>query len=207
MLEDMFGALTDEQRNALELIMSKINQLNRLINDILLVRKIQPDTLQKQVLDINLMARQAIKEAKITYAKNELNFDASISETPCIVLVDPDRMYRVFDNLIMNAVKFSKAGGHIQVSTGIQDDWVYVKVKDDGEGIPKDKQPYIFEHFYQLRQTTKNDKDVPTTGLGLVIVRQIIDAHGGTIEFESEEGKGTLFHFHLPLERDPTRGI
>jgi signal transduction histidine kinase len=110
---------------------------------------------------------------------------------------DQDRIVQVLNNLISNAIKFSPNKSKIIVSCAADADNVIFSVRDSGSGIPKEKQGEIFTKFYQV--DTRLARKAGGTGLGLVICKGIVEAHGGKIWFESEEGKGSLFSFSLSL--------
>lgn len=203
---EMLGGLTAEQKRALTVMLDKINVIERLVSDILEIKMIRPDTLELKPTDLHQLIRQTIHQAQITYQDKTLHFETTVAETPLLLNIDPDRINRVLDNLLVNAVKFSKPDGVIRIATEIQEKFVSIKVSDNGIGIPADKLPYIFESFFQVQTESKQQKT--GVGLGLAIVRQIVEAHGGTIQVESVVGEGSAFSFILPLpERHLPVGI
>jgi signal transduction histidine kinase len=103
---------------------------------------------------------------------------------------------QVFDNLLQNAIKFSKAGGTITVSMHEEESAVHAEVRDTGIGIPQEYQSRIFERFFQVDGTTT--RRFGGTGLGLAIVKEIVESHGGQVNVESEEGQGSSFQFTIP---------
>ena len=106
---------------------------------------------------------------------------------------DHDKIIQVLTNLANNAIKFTENGG-ITITTGKEDNIIQVTVKDTGPGIKEEDMPKLFQQFVQLQ------RKMGGTGLGLSICKQIIEAHKGKIWAESEFGKGTTFHFILPIE-------
>ena len=113
------------------------------------------------------------------------------------VNVDADRLSQAMNNLIMNAIKFSPANTAITVDASKEDDQITISVKDEGPGISKDNLKKIFGKYARIRSsTTKKEKG---TGLGLHIAKIIVEAHGGQIWAESEEGEGSRFSFTLPI--------
>jgi CheY-like chemotaxis protein len=116
--------------------------------------------------------------------------------------VDADgaRIAQVIENLVTNAVKFTPTGGRIAVTLARDGDEVVVEVADTGIGIPRQEQQRIFERFYQVESTST--RKYGGIGLGLAIVRQILDAHGCAIEVDSEPGRGAAFRFRLPVADD-----
>jgi len=119
---------------------------------------------------------------------------------PAYVLLNHEKFHRVIDNLIGNALKFSRERSKIEIDITKNDFHIIIEVKDQGIGIPKEKLPIIFEAFTKAgRPGLKGEQ---STGLGLSIVKQIIEKHNGTIEVESEEGKGSTFRVTLPQFSD-----
>jgi signal transduction histidine kinase len=102
----------------------------------------------------------------------------------------------VIDNLISNAIKFTPAGGHIDVRVDLRAEQVILAVSDTGMGVPKGEQADLFQRFFRTRGA--NAASIQGTGLGLSIVKQIVEGHGGTIGFTSREGLGTTFTVELP---------
>jgi signal transduction histidine kinase len=113
--------------------------------------------------------------------------------------IDVDKMRLVFQNLLENAVKYTIKGGSITIRSDINDGALIVSVSDTGIGIPRDQQGNIFQRFYRA----SNAKLIQTdgSGLGLFLVRKIVEAHRGKAWFESLEGKGTIFYIQLPLRQ------
>ena len=123
-----------------------------------------------------------------------LVFDTDVEEE--IISFDPDLIERVLLNLLSNAVKFNKENGTIFINVRLEEKDVVVEVKDEGIGIPKDKIPTIFERFEQVRTKMKSERE--GSGIGLYIVKSLIQMHDGSVNIESEEGKGCSTIFTLP---------
>ena len=111
--------------------------------------------------------------------------------------VDKQRLIRVITNLITNALKFSPTGETVTIRTYREGNRAIVAIEDHGLGIPTSLQPYIFQKFVQSRK--RQIHNLPSTGLGLTIVKYITEAHGGRIYFESDRNKGTTFFLELPI--------
>jgi signal transduction histidine kinase len=112
------------------------------------------------------------------------------------VLMDTQRIGRVLNNLVSNALRYTPAGGKVEVNVSRNTTGVLVEVSDNGEGIPEKDLPYVFERFY--RGDESRSRTTGGSGLGLAIARGIVNAHGGNIKVESEPGRGTRFYFTLP---------
>ena len=113
----------------------------------------------------------------------------------CLVKADLDRIQQVIVNLLDNAIKFNKEEGKLLIKTWKHKDKVYVKIQDQGVGIPKEEIPYIWERFYQVDKSRSGQGR--GTGLGLSIVKKILDEHRENIWVNSQLGKGTAFIFSL----------
>jgi signal transduction histidine kinase len=124
----------------------------------------------------------------------------TIPPGPVAVMGSPSFLRRVVTNLIMNAFKYGSEGGRIDLSLAAEDGLAVIRVADDGIGIPPEDLPHIFEFLYRGRQARRNPDG--GLGLGLSLVRQIVERHGGTITAESEEGKGTSMIVRIPLAGD-----
>ena len=113
-----------------------------------------------------------------------------------MVYADPERVTQLLSNLVGNALKFTPAGGRVEVSVQPYGEGALVSVVDTGEGIAADHLPHVFDRFYQVSGSRSGARH--GAGLGLPIARGIVEAHGGTIWIESAQGRGTTVRFTLP---------
>ncbi len=194
MLEEGLGPITDDQSQALAIIDRKLKLTFGLIEDIQDLEKISADTLYLQLVNLTELARQTVEGARLAYADHRINFVLKIPDDAIRVEIDPMRIDQVLGNLISNAVKFSERGSTITVACHQHERWVRVSVTDQGIGISRDKLARIFERFYRVPGTRKDG-----IGIGLALVKCIIDAHLGNVYVESEVGRGSTFSFDLPL--------
>lgn len=142
----------------------------------------------KEFLSMTLLAFEALAEEKNIRLELEAEFG--------IIEADRNKLEQVMTNLLSNAIKFTSKGGRISVLSLQTSDEQIITVKDNGEGIPENKQKYIFERFYQVEPS--RNSELQGQGLGLAVVKEIINAHHGTITVDSQEGKGTTFKIFLP---------
>ncbi|MBK1813513.1 PAS domain S-box protein [Clostridium sp. YIM B02505] len=175
-------------------------RLLRLINNLLDITKIDSgfyklnmhnQDIVKVVEDITLSVAEYVKEKGI-----EIIFDTDIEEK--ILAFDADKIERVILNLLSNAVKFTKSSGKIEVSIKELVDAIYITVRDTGSGIPKDKLNNIFDRFIQVDKSLSKRSE--GTGIGLSLVKSLVDMHGGNISVESEYGQYTQFNIVLPAK-------
>jgi signal transduction histidine kinase len=115
-----------------------------------------------------------------------------------IAMVDPQRFAQVIDNLLSNAVKYTPAGGRVEVDLSVTHDRVELVVTDTGIGISVRDRSHVFSRFFRTRLASR--RSIQGIGLGLSISKAIVDSHGGRIEVESEEGRGSTFRIRLPLD-------
>ena len=126
-----------------------------------------------------------------------MTLEAVLDEPGCCVRGDAKRLEQALGNLLSNAIKFTPAGGHVAVRVGVRHGMVEVSVRDDGEGIGSEFVPHVFDRFCQ--EDGSRTRRHGGLGLGLTLVRQIVEAHGGTVEADSEgKGRGTTVTVRLP---------
>jgi signal transduction histidine kinase/ActR/RegA family two-component response regulator len=179
----------------LQLIRRATSRANSLIQDLLDVSRIDAHTLavQTTAIDGSMLIRDAVLELEPLVTAKGLRFEHSWEGPDLLVAADRSRVSQVFSNLVGNAIKFTKSGGMVRLQGSRVDDMAYFEVLDSGEGIPADHVPHLFDRFWQANNKTRTG-----AGLGLFIVKGIIDAHGGTITVQSAAGEGTRFRFSLP---------
>ena len=197
LLAEHLGKLNPEQKNRLEIIKSSSTTLLGIISDLLDVQKLEIGKLRmkKEDADIQQSIERSVN-ALLPQAESK-EVQLTFSAKSFVVVHDPERIKQVITNLIKNAlIAVESKKGKIQVLMEETPSDIQISVKDNGMGIPKDKQKDLFKKFYQVDTTLTRERG--GSGLGLAICRGIIDNHGGQIEVESEEGKGAKFTFSIP---------
>ncbi|MEQ8542097.1 MAG: response regulator [Coleofasciculus sp. D1-CHI-01] len=193
----------DKVDKALETIERNASLQAQLIDDLLDVSRILRGKLNLQTLRVDLarVIQAAIETMRLAAAAKSIEIDTQLDSTVGFVSGDPNRLQQVVWNLLSNAVKFTPRGGRITVRLQAIDSQAQIKVSDTGQGISPDFFPYIFDYFRQENSTTT--RSVGGLGLGLAIVRHLIELHGGRIEAESDGiGQGATFTVTLPLLSD-----
>lgn len=197
-LESMHDGVLQPTPERLEMMQTEVGHLKRLVDDLrtlsladagsLTLNKIEitPKALLLRVTDIYQLLAEKI----------EVSLTARISPDLPLVCVDEERLVQVLGNLVSNALRYTPKGGQIIVEAKGSDDSVLLSVQDTGIGITAEDLSRIFERFYRVDQSRRQNEG--ESGLGLSIARSIIEAHGGTIAVESEMGRGTKFTITLP---------
>jgi len=198
-LGGMAGELPEQAQELLTISQRNSDRLLQLINDILDIEKLEAGKMPFNMQEVDLLAllKNSI-EVNQAYA-NQLNvrIEFKTELATARVSVDPDRFSQVMANLLSNASKFSPNGDVISVKLEKAHKDYRVSVSDHGPGIPEDFKTILFEKFTQV--DASDTRSQGGTGLGLSISRTIIEQMNGTIGFESKEGQGSSFYFHLPV--------
>jgi signal transduction histidine kinase len=196
------GLETEEIKTYGAYIFNDADRVNRLIGDMLDLDRMESGrmSIRLQDVDINEILSDAIVRAASTGTLVE--FKADLDPRLPIVRGDHDRLIQVVANLVNNAVKYSPDGGLVTLSSQIEGDFALISVTDTGIGIPADEIGHVFERFRRVRSGA--GQSIPGTGLGLTIVKQIVEMHGGKIWVESAVGHGSAFHITLPIAPAPS---
>jgi signal transduction histidine kinase len=190
------GLESDEVRAYGGYIFNDADRVNRLIGDMLDLDRMESGRMSIRTadVDINEVLSDAIARAG---GSPSVEFKADLDPRLPIVVGDRDRLIQVVSNLVNNAVKYSPDGGTVTLSSRAEGEFALVSITDTGVGIPPDEIGHVFERFRRVRSGAA--QSIPGTGLGLTIVKQIVEMHGGKIWVESAVGHGSAFHFTLPL--------
>jgi signal transduction histidine kinase len=189
-----------EQRHYLEVIRSESARLATLLNDLLDLQRQEQGVIDLRLSDVDLNELLHIQITLYSAQSSEHELSFKPSDEQLVVEGDRDRLAQVVGNLLSNAIKYSPDGGRVEVTTALSRGEAWIWVQDPGLGIPLDQQHQVFTKFY--RGEVARLRGISGTGLGLVLAQQTIEAHGGTLGFESEEGKGSTFWIRLPAIAD-----
>ena len=198
-LDDTEG-LPDEARDYLVTVQRNARRLHRLVDDLLSTALHSVTTvLDVERLAVGELLERSAREAARAASAAGLGFEIDISDAPTELRIngDAERLAQVFDNLFSNAIKYTPAGGQVEVHLTVEDDHALVRVRDTGRGISEAELGEIFSKFF--RSSTVLLDAIPGIGLGLAIAKTIVDAHGGKVSVSSTLGEGATFEVRLPL--------
>lgn len=184
-------------RARLELIARQTGRLNRMLDDLLDVTRIEAGRLPLDIQEENLtaLAKDSVALHRGLSDKHQLILSAP--RRPVYVRCDGTRISQVINNLVNNAIKYSPDGGKVRVIVREEPGWATVSVRDEGVGIARSELGTIFQPF---RRSPTTRGEIPGIGLGLSVALRIVEAHGGTIDVESEPGRGSTFRIRLPVQ-------
>ncbi len=185
------------KEKSLRVMLDETHRLRRLVEDLLALSRTQKESRvnYKEVSLVPVMEKVIYKFRQLAQ-QQQVDLKLRVDGLLPLVLGDEDRLEQVLTNLVDNALRYSPAGSIIKISAGITPEGLLVAVADEGPGIPEDELPYIWERFYKVDKA--RSRKGSGTGLGLVIVKNIIKAHAGRIWVESKLGAGTVFKFIIP---------
>lgn len=195
--------LDEESKNKfMKVILSEANRMTRLVSDLLQLTKFDYKKVawNKINFDITELTKQVCEKHKIQAEKKEQILECYITSNVPEVYGDRDGIERVITNIVTNSIKYTPEKGNIKVYVGAVYDDAYIKIIDNGIGIPKEDLPRVFERFYRVDKA--RSREMGGTGLGLPIAKEIIEANGGSIDMKSDVGKGTEVVIKVPLKKD-----
>jgi PAS domain S-box-containing protein len=197
------GEVSDKQRDVLNTVRDNVARLTGLVEDVLSISQIDAGRARMKISDVDLkeLIERVLKN--LISRPNHLEKDFNvIFEPPELspVQADYDKLMRVLSNIIDNAFNYTRSGGTIEITTQLEADQkrMLIAVRDTGVGIPEDAHERIWRRFERHDETTLS-LDVAGTGLGLPIVKELVQMHGGEVRFESVVGEGTTFFITLPV--------
>ncbi|MEF3695131.1 MAG: ATP-binding protein [Candidatus Cloacimonadota bacterium] len=196
--ESMSESISPANAELLDIAKEDVVRLKNLVSDLLNLSKIEAGKIDLNItsVDLSVVVSQVCLNFKSLITQKNITLVQSYTASALpLVNADEDKLLWIYSNLLSNAIKAVKDKGTIELNAEVAGKFVVVSIKDDGVGIPLSFQKKIFEKFVQI----PGQNDAQGTGLGLMICKEIIRAHGGTIWVESEPGKGTVFAFTIPI--------
>ena len=206
-LDGVYGSVGAALRRQIEMMQRSGYRLLRLINQLLDLSKLESGNMRLQARRANLMP--FLKGIVLSFSsmaeRKHIDLQLHTEENRIDLDFDPDKLEKVFFNLLSNAFKFTPEHGAISVHAGTVagEDQVEIRVSDTGRGIPPEALPFIFDRFHQVDAATAREHE--GTGIGLALVRELVTLHGGTITAESTPGEGSAFIVRIPVSGAPER--
>lgn len=200
MLHDGYmGELNSAQKSSLNTIIGASNRMNELISTLLNITRMESGTIAvtPKVIKLEAVVEEVVKELSLMAGSKAIALKVDLRPKTGITLTTDSLILKeVLSNLVSNAIKYTPEKGKVDIKLRLQRGNAVVEVKDSGWGIPKFSQDQIFSKFFRAHNIVK--RETTGTGLGLYLVKGLVDALGGTIWFKSQEGKGTSFFVSLP---------
>jgi signal transduction histidine kinase/CheY-like chemotaxis protein len=203
-LAHLYGSLDERLQRPLSIVERQARHLTRLVDDLLDVSRVTSGkvALQRRVVDVGVLLRALVQQVESASRQRGLSLSLSTSGEPGRVLGDPVRLEQVFSNLLTNAIKYTPAGGRIDVGLVVGEGNLTVSIVDNGVGIAPEALPQIFDLFNQAPPTL--DRAQGGLGIGLTVVRSLVELHGGAVDASSAGlGQGAKFIVHLPRTTAP----
>ncbi len=190
-------AVTDRDMRTLDAIAQGAQRLGQLVSMLLDFSRLQADhlPLERIALDLGALVQRTVNQTVAAIDSHPIS--VRVPRSPLVILGDELRLEQVVHNLLQNAVKYSPAGAAIEVRVWQRNGLAWLSVKDHGVGIPLESQALVFERFY--RAPNVDLRHVSGMGIGLYVVREIVERHGGRVRVESRVGEGSIFKVSLPL--------
>jgi signal transduction histidine kinase len=210
-LENLLDGVEQPDPETIQVMLQQSERLSRLVEQLLDLSRLESGDLPMALGAVPLrpLVDQVISEVEVAAAARGATVARpanSVAGDLPPVLGDAERIHQVLYNLLANAVRFTPPDGTVSVTAALSGDRCEVTVADTGHGIPPEHLPFVFERFYRADAARARERG--GTGIGLAIVRSIVEAHGGTVRAQSDAGKGSAFTFDLPLAGTPaTAGL
>jgi signal transduction histidine kinase len=194
------GKISEKQLEHIQILRGNLNRMRQLVKDLLTISKLETPTFEfkKEKFSFSDLVKEVIKEFKILAEAYNVEIKTFFQENLPQIFGFKEQIKLAVENLLDNAIKYTKRKGLVEIKIQKKRKMIYFEIKDNGIGIPKEDQKFIFQSFYRASNVVKYQPQ--GTGLGLYIVQKTIQRSKGKIGFKSEENKGSTFWFYLPIK-------
>ncbi len=201
-LDDDMSIDDEETKKFLNVILTESNRMSRLVSDLLQLSRFdyKKTSWNKIFFDITELTKQICEKHRIQAETKNQTLDCYVTSNVPMVFADRDGIEQVITNILTNAIKYTPEEGSIKVYMGCVHDDAYIKIIDNGIGIPEKDLPRVFERFYRVDKA--RSREMGGTGLGLPIAKEVIEANGGSVDMKSEVGKGTEVVIKVPVKEE-----
>lgn len=199
MLDDTISLDKEKEKDYLTRSVTRLNGLKDLVNDLLDISKMELKTKQREIEEIHLqdIIHNTIQLLELELKKKKISIATTIEKDLPIIKADQNEITRIITNLLSNAIKYNKEGGKIFIDALKKKNYVSIAIRDTGIGMKPDEKEKLFNEFFRAKN--EKTRGISGTGLGLTIVKRIVDSYHGKVEVESEFGSGTTFIINLPI--------
>ena len=202
--------VSDPLRGHLRVVIEAATQLKSIIDDMLSLSHVEAGQARLHVTDVSIceVVASVLADVAPLMEGKQHTVETELPEDLPSVRADPEKLGLILANLMSNAIKFTPAGGHIEIAAEADGQDMVLSVKDDGIGIPEEAQDRVFDRFYQVEESLRREHG--GIGLGLCIAKAMVELHGGSIWLDSVAGEGSTFYCRIPIEGPPVeraRGI
>jgi signal transduction histidine kinase len=199
-LQEELGDQSEQYQMYLKPIDRAIQRMQQMSTDILSLERVHSAQHKEwEPMTLRELVERALLDSRDQATLKQQAFAASIVDSEISMRGDPVQLYEAVTNLIGNAIKYTLVGGSVSVRLDTEDGQAVFEVKDTGIGVPADYQAKLFQPFFRVK--TEETRQIDGTGLGLYLVKSIVERHGGTMIFSSVHGQGSTFGFKLPLAK------
>lgn len=206
LMSGRLGEIEKRQIEYFKILKDNISRMRELIKDLLIVSRIETATLilKKESVSLEDLVREIMKEFQPFAKASNVEMKFKCQKKLPKILVDPFQIRQVIENLLDNAIRYTKGKGKVEILLKKRDENLYFEIKDNGVGIPREDQKHIFKKFFRSSNAMRHQTQ--GSGLGLYIAKAIIEKSGGKIGFRSQENKGSTFWFILPCKANYLTG-
>lgn len=192
----------DQQNDFVSRSIVRLRSLLDLVNDLLDISRMELKTKHREIvtLDIKDIIKSTSEFLEIEAQFNNISFNLILEDSLPVIKADHNEITRMFTNILSNAIKYNKKNGSIEIIAGANENYLITKIKDTGIGLKEDEKDKLFQEFFRVKN--EHTRGISGTGLGLTIVKQIVDSYHGKIEVESQFGVGTTFTIYLPINNN-----